>query len=265
MQDRHNVTSAPNFVAAHEPAPRSAPSNDAVSAKWKDNAGVWIGTFAALMGAQVIVFLALYVIGWHDTWYPPWSALQQWAVFSFALGMILFGLLMAWRSSLDEREKAGELMYWQGLVEQAQADLEEAAARIEELQQRLDMAQVELRDQYVQMQVAMRSAKQFVPEAPAASSEPVPIAIYRDAALLASLSLTPGMEYSRDKVCRKYSWTTSRWYAARDLLVAANVWAKGDKTTEILAQSRPAGLAMLSLYAGHNEQAANVPDFSDES
>lgn len=262
MPEKH--TSAPTFVA-REPAHRSAPSNDAVSAKWRDNLGVWIGTVAALMGAQLIVFLAVYIAGWRDVWYPSWAALLQWGVFAFALGMVLFGLLMAWRSSLDEREKAGELMYWQGLVEQAQADLGAADITIAELQERLQAAQIELHDQYVQMQVAMRAQKQFVPEAPAASVEPVPLPVYRDAALLAALSLTPGMEFSRDKVCRKYSWTTSRWYAARDLLVAAGVWAKGDKQTEILASSKAAGLAMLALYTGHNEQAAQLPDFPDES
>ena len=103
------------------------------------------------------------------------------------------------------------------------------------------------------MQGVMAQQRQFVPQAPSASAEKIPANLYRDAAFLAELSYTPPYEYARDKVMLKHGWSKDRWYAARDVLVAAGIWRMGNKTTEKVVEQRATALAMLALYAGHNE------------
>ena len=82
MSNKRSVTPSAqgaNFVTAHEPPQRQAPTTqESVNAKWKDNAGMWIGVFVVLVGAQWITWLMLNVIGWSDTWYPRLMAIQQW-------------------------------------------------------------------------------------------------------------------------------------------------------------------------------------------
>ena len=257
MSNKRSVTPSAqgaNFVTAHEPPQRQAPTTqESVNAKWKDNAGMWIGVFVVLVGAQWIVWLALNVIGWSATWYPPLMAIQQWSIFAFFAGSIAFGWLMMWRSALDEREKQGAYLAMQAEIDELAAELEEADTENADLRMRLDRAQVELREQYTQMQGVMAQQRQFVPQAPAASAEKIPAALYRDATFLAELSYTPPYEYARDKVMFKHGWGKDRWYAARDVLVAAGIWRMGNKTTEKVVEQRATAMAMLALYAGHNE------------
>ena len=265
MQTKHTATPS-SYVPAREPtrepAPRAAPTIDAVSAKWRDNAGLGIGVFVALVSLQWIAYLVLYTLNLHGTWYPSLVAVQMWTVFSFFAGCTGFAALMIWRSALDEREKAGEFIFLRERIAELEELLDEAEDAAVDMEYRLGQAQVELRDQYTQMQALMATQRQFVPQAPAASKERIPIALYRDAALLAELSTT-GMEYARDKVCTKYAWTTTRWYAARDVLVDAGIWRKDDKSTRVNAQNKTTALAMLALYAGHNNTGENTPDDSD--
>jgi hypothetical protein len=265
MQTKHTATPS-SYVPAREPvrepAPRQAPTTiDAVSAKWRDNAGLGIGVFVVMVSVQWIAYLAAHMVGLHDTWYPTLTAVQMWTVFSFFTGCVGFGSLMMWRSALDEREKAGEFIFLRDRIAELEELLDDAEDAAADMEYRLGQAQVELRDQYTQMQALMASQRQFVPQAPSASAERIPIALYRDAALLAELSTT-GMEYARDKVCVKYAWTTTRWYAARDVLVDAGIWRKDDKSTRVVAQNKATALAMLALYAGHNDSSENTPDDS---
>lgn len=264
MPQKHTATPS-SYVPAREPvrepAPRAAPTIDAVSAKWRDNAGLGIGVFVVMVSLQWIAYLAAHMVGLHDTWYPTLTAVQMWTVFSFFTGCVGFGSLMMWRSALDEREKAGEFIFLRDRIAELEELLGEAEDAAADMEYRLGQAQVELRDQYTQMQSLMASQRQFVPQAPSASAERIPIALYRDAALLAELSTT-GMEYARDKVCVKYAWTTTRWYAARDVLVDAGIWRKDDKSTRVVAQNKATALAMLALYAGHNDSGENTPDDS---
>lgn len=262
MPMKHTATPS-GYISAYEPvrepAPRPAPTIDAVSAKWRDNAGLGIGVFVVLVSLQWIAYLVLYMLDFHDTWYPSLTAVQMWTVFAFFAGCVGFGVLMMWRSALDEREKAGEFIFLRERIAELEELLDEAEDATADMEYRLGQAQVELRDQYTQMQALMASQRQFVPQAPSASKERIPIALYRDAALLAELSTT-GMDYARDKVCVKYGWTTTRWYAARDVLVDAGIWRKDDKSTRVNAQNKATALAMLALYAGHNNNGENTPD-----
>jgi len=214
---------------------------------------MWIGVFVVLVGAQWITWLVLNVIGWSATWHPPLPALQQWSIFAFFAGAIAFGWLMMWRSALDEREKQGAYLALEAEIEELSVALDELDEENADLRLRLERAQIDLREQYTQMQALMAQQRQFVPQAPAASAEKIPAALYRDAAFLAELSYTPPYEYARDKVMLKHGWNKDRWYAARDVLVEAGIWRMGNKTTEKVVEQRATALAMLALYAGHNE------------
>jgi hypothetical protein len=70
VTDKRSTTPAAqgaNWIPAHEPPQRPAPATgESVNAKWKDNAGMWIGVFVVLVGAQWIVWLVLNVIGWSE-------------------------------------------------------------------------------------------------------------------------------------------------------------------------------------------------------
>lgn len=257
MADKRSTTPAAqgaNWIPAHEPPQRPAPATgESVKAKWLDNFGMWIGVTVMLISAQWMMWLALNVIGWSDTWYPPMTALQQWSIFSIIVGAASWGRLMAWRSALDEREKQGAFLAMQAEIDELVAELQEADIENADLKMRLDRAQIDLREQYNQMQGVMAQQRQFVPQAPSASAEKIPANLYRDAAFLAELSYTPPYEYARDKVMSKHGWGKDRWYAARDVLVEAGIWRMGNKTTEKVVEQRATALAMLALYAGHNE------------
>ena len=124
---------------------------------------MWIGVFVVLVGAQWIVWLVLNVIGWSDTWYPPLMAIQQWSIFAFFAGAIAFGWLMMWRSALDEREKQGAYLAMQAEIDELAIALEEAEEENADLRLRLDREQVDLKEQYVQMQGVMAQPRPFVP------------------------------------------------------------------------------------------------------
>jgi hypothetical protein len=47
------------------------------------------------------------------------------------------------------------------------------------------------------------------------------------------------------------------------VLVDAGIWRKDDKSTRVVAQNKAAALAMLALYAGHNNTGENTSDESD--
>jgi len=184
--NRKNEQEVSNFVPAHEPPQRQAPTtHESVNAKWLDNFGMWIGVFVVLVGAQWIVWLVMDVIGWSENWYPPTMAIQQWSIFSFFAGSIAFGWLMIWRSALDEREKQGAFLAMQAAIDELSAELEIADTENADLRMRLDHAQVDLREQYVQVQGMMATQRQFTPQAPAASAEGIPAQLYRDAVFLA--------------------------------------------------------------------------------
>jgi hypothetical protein len=248
------------FVSAQEPARSSAPTSAAVSAKWRDNLGVWIGSTTVLVALQWLWCIVGYAVGWRQTWWPSRTAFQMWTLAAALIGAVLFGLLMMWRSALDERERAGEFLWLRSRVDELNAELEEADATITELEYKLQRAQVDLKEQYTQMQAMMAMDRQFVASAPAASKKRIPLPLYRDAVMLADLSLTPPREYSRDKTCRKFGWTTTRWYAARDVLVAAGIWQTDGKATAVKVQNRATAQAQLALYAGHNETGEKSDD-----
>lgn len=241
------------FVSAHEPAPRSAPTTtDAVSAKWRDNAGVWIGVVAVLVGAQWIAWLAANAIGLADTWHPPLHAVQMWSIFAFFAGAIAFGALMMWRSALDEREKAGAFVWLEARIEELELELDEADAMIESLTATLNHTRQDLQERIALQQRATAAAERtYTPAVLRESEAAAPTQTYLDARLLVERACR-NLPFSKDKMVAMHDgWTQARWREAHKLACDAGLFRVVGNRTEVLVDDLNTALSMLDIFAGN--------------
>lgn len=252
MADKHNVTSAPNFVSAAEPARRPAPTPDAVSAKWKDNLGVWIGASVVLVSLQLIGTIVLHAVGWRDTWYPSWPAFQQWGMFSLLVGAVLFGLLMMWRSSLDERTEKGTVDMYKRTIKELSAELEEANDTITSLTVALNNTRQDLQERIaLQQRYQARQEQTYTPAVMREAETSVPRQTYMDARLLVERACR-NQPYSKDKMVATHDgWTQQRWRDAHKLACDAGIFRTVGNRTELLVDDINTALSMMDVYAGN--------------
>ena len=249
------------YVSAVEPEPvrpetpvgaaqiRLAPqTTETVLAVWRNNAGMGIGVFSVLVSGFFIVQI---IGGKAGIWRNVWSDLDgtlTWLAFSALAGVQAFGWLMIWRSNLDERRMQGELNEAADAVRDRDEYIDELEAKVAELRSRLDNALLELQHEQAQARATMAQARQYVPNV-SISDEPIDQRTYDDAVILTERS-TRNLDYSRDKVCTDLGWTTTRWYAARDLLVSCGNWQRTGKKTEVLVSNTDVALRNLAIHVG---------------
>lgn len=241
------------FVSAVEPAPvtatpaRPAPTADSVSAKWRDNAGAWIGVTVLLSAGYALLRIFAANAGMMPL--PDWQHVA-WSFLVFTLvGGVVFGWLMWWRSSLDEKER-------QMSLDQADAAIKDRDDYINKLEKKIDELEVRLNNELLNSEreqaaarAAMAQTREYVP-AGGTSSAPLPRQLYDDAVLLINLSTDGMRDHAKDNVCTKYGLTSTRWFAARDVLVACKVWRRATGSTEVLVKHRATALRTLAIYAG---------------
>jgi len=257
MTSRDNQ--ATTFVSAHEPPTRQAPvTADAVSAKWRDNAGVWIGVVAVLVGAQWILWLALFQLGVSETWYPPLPAVQQWSLFALFAGLIAFGALMMWRSALDEREKAGAFIWMEARIEELELELDAADEENEALRVSLNNTRQDLQERIALMQRNTAAHERtYTPAVLRESEESIPLQTYADARLLVERACR-NQPYSKDKiVATMHGWTQARWREAHKLACDAGLFRVVGNRTELLVDDINTALSMMDVYAGKSVSNAD--------
>jgi len=241
---------ANTFVPAVEPtaAPaRPAPTVELVSGKVLDNLWGGVGVAVALSAIYALARIALANLGMMPL--PGWQH-AAWAGLVFALvGLFAFGALTAWRASLDERERQGDIDSMRDAIDDRDEYIDELEAKVAELEVRLNNALMESQREHAAARAAMAETKEYVP-AGGTASEPLPRQLYDDAVLLINLSTDGMKDHAKDKVCRTYGLTSTRWFAARDVLVACKVWRRLNGATDVLVKHRATALRTLAIYAG---------------
>ena len=252
MKRNDTATTGKNFVPPVEPtqAPtRPAPTVELVSGKVLDNLWGGVGVAVALSAIYALLRIGLANVGMMPL--PGWQH-AAWAGLVFALiGVVAFGMLTAWRASLDERERQGDI---DSMVER----IEDDAEYIESLEERIaaqettianlrqDLAERMMLQQRAEMKAAQRAT--YTPSVEAAT-EPVDSAIYRDARLLVERACR-NQPYSKDKVCAMFGWSQSQWRAAHQLAQDAAIFRVVGNRTELLVDDLNTALSIMDVYAG---------------
>lgn len=241
------------YVSAVEPAPvtatpaRPAPTADSVSAKWRDNAGAWIGVTVLLSAGYALLRIGAANVGIAPL--PDWQH-AAWSLLVFILiGGAVFGWLMAWRSSLDERERQGEI---NGMVERIEDDAEyidALEASVTEYRSLYENAVRDLAESRAALHQAMgrNSDRYRAPE-----DDPVTASVERDAQFLLQLMYS-GQPAGWQSVTGKYNdWNRKKWEAARDLLEAAGCISTVGNQTKPSEATHQAAVSKLGAYC-HSE------------
>lgn len=241
------------WVSAVEPAPgtpspaRPAPTADSVSAKWRDNLGAWIGVTVLLSAGYALLRIGAANVGIVPL---PGAEHSAWSFGVFTLiGGVAFGWLMAWRSSLDERERQGEI---DGMVARIDDDaeyIEQLEERISELNQTLSNVRQDLAERMVLQQRYQAQAQRTYTPSVEAAEQPVDSSVYRDARLLVERACR-NQPYSKDKICAMFGWTQPQWRAAHQLAQDAGLFRVVNRQTELLVDDLNTALSMLDVYAG---------------
>lgn len=238
-----------NFVSAVEPIPaRPAPTADNVAAKWRDNLGAWIGISTMLTGAY-----SLLRIGLANANLVPLPSAQgaAWALVVFVIiGGIAFGWLMAWRSSLDERERQGEIDAMRDAISMLEAEKLELEAEISDAEIRytnikLQYEQVteDLASVRNSLHRAMNQSNRFV--VPVEKAEP---AEEKNAKFLLGIAYRDRWR-GRDYIVETYAgWTPTMWTEARNLLEHAGIIRTINKQVELLKPDYDSAIVALSAH-----------------
>lgn len=238
---------ADTFVAPVVPATRPAPTVELVSGKVLDNFYGGVGAAVALSAGYALLRIILANLGIMAL---PSLVEAAWAVVAFALvGLLAFGSLTAWRASLDERERQGEL---DGLREDRGlmlADIEELAAQVAEYRRLYENAVNDLAEARAALHQALgrNSDRYRAPEA-----NPVAASVERDAQFLLQL-MHSKQPAGWQSVTRTYNdWNRDRWEAARDLLESAGVVRTVGNQTKLSELTYQASVGKLGAYC-HSE------------
>ena len=259
MTEKRNASRG--YVPAIAPKPpRPAPTVENVSAKWRDNLGMWIGVFVVLMALRLLQQMAWHRLDWASTPWPGLESLLIWTAFSFCVGAVAFGLLMVWRSALDERERQGE---YNALAEdnaELSADLDDANVKIGELEMKLANAMQDLRERMILLQRAeMRAGARVFTPAIETADNPVDAGNYKKARQLIELACR-NQPFSKDKVCTMLDWTQGEWRAAHQLAQDAGIFRVVGNRTEVLVSELAVALAMIDIYAGFSVSQARLTE-----
>ena len=252
------------FVSAVEPAPtpvtatsaRPAPTADSVAAKWRDNLGAWIGVTVLLSAGYALLRIGLANVGMMPL---PGAEHSAWSFGVFVLiGGVAFGWLMAWRSSLDERERQGEIDGMVARIEDDAEYIEQLEERISELNQALSNTRQDLQERMVLQQRYQAQAQRTYTPSVEAAEQPVDSSVYRDARLLVERACR-NQPYSKNAICGDgkkpgiFDWTQDRWRAAHQLAQEAGLFRVVGNRTELLVDDLGTALAMMDVYAGWSD------------
>lgn len=238
-----------NFVPAVAPMPpRPAPTADNVSAKWRDNLGAWIGISTMLTGGY-----SLMRIGLANANLMPLPSAQgaAWAMAVFVIiGGIAFGWLMAWRSSLDERERQGEIdamrdeiLALEAEKSELEAEISDAEIRYTNMKLQYEQAVEDLASVRNSLHRAMNQSNRFV--VPAEQTEP---AEEKNAKFLLGIAYRDRWR-GRDYIVATYAgWTPTMWTDARNLLEKAGIIRTINKQVEMLKPDYDSAIVALSAY-----------------
>ena len=241
------------FVPAVEPAPvtatpaRPAPTADSVAAKWRDNLGAWIGVTVLLSAGYALLRIGLANVGMMPL---PGAEHSAWSFGVFTLiGGVAFGWLMAWRSSLDERERQGEIDGMVARIEDDAEYIEQLEEKVTELETKLAYAQRDLQERIVlQQQYQAQKQRTYTPSAQVAE-DAVPFSVYDKARQLVERACR-NLPASKDKVCTTLGWTQSEWREAHQLAQDAGLFRVVGNRTELLVDDLDTALAIMDVYAG---------------
>lgn len=242
-----------SFVPAVEPTPvaaapaRPAPTVELVSGKVLDNLWGGVGVAVALSAIYALARIALANLGIMPL--PSWQH-AAWAGLVFALvGLFAFGALTAWRASLDERERQGDINAMAARIADDDEYIDELEAKVEEYRRLYENAVQDLAEARAALHQAMgrNSDRYRAPE-----DDPVPSSVERDAQFLLQL-MHSKQPAGWQSVTKTYNdWNRDRWESARDLLEAAGVVRTVGNQTKLSELTYQASTSKLGAYC-HSE------------
>ena len=203
-----------------------------VLAKWLDNAGAGIGT-VAFVG----------VLAWTASG-GNWAVVVAW---SLPLGIAAFGLLMVARSALDEVFSYADYKAMLADIEALSQQLDGAETAHDEecdrLTARIRVLQADLsaeRQRNWERHAGPRSHSAI--EIPTEPTEPDMV---RDDAEKLLERAFSGNPWGKDAMRQYNDMTSTRWYAARDLLIARGIVARGKNQSVLLQPTLTDALSAL--------------------
>lgn len=250
MKRNDTATTGKNYVPAVEPATapgRAAPTVELVSGKVLDNLWGGVGVAVALSAIYALLRIGMANVGMMPL--PDWQH-AAWAGLVFALvGLFAFGALTAWRASLDERERQGD-------INAMAARIEDDNEYIESLEQKIAAMEVERANLIDDLAETRRSLHQAMGQASARYRQPeedVEPEAERNAKFLLNLAYR-GDKWGRDHIVRTYdNWTPTMWTDARNLLEIAGIVRTVGRQSELLKPDYSSAVVALSAYC-HNDQ-----------
>lgn len=253
---KRNDNASKGFVSASPPAPTLAPiapraplvTPDSVMAKWRDNLGAWIGVTVLLSASYALLRIGLA----NANLFPlPTAEGAAWSFFVFVLiGGAAFGWLMAWRASLDERERQGELDGLREDRELMQADIDELVSKLAEYKRLYQNAQDDIAEMRRSLHASMANASQRYRQ----PDEEVEAEAERNAKFLLNLAYR-GEKWGRDRIVQTYdNWTPTMWTEARNLLELSGIIRTVGRTTELLKPDYATAVVALAAYC-HVDQS----------
>lgn len=243
---------ASTYVSAAEPAAPAAPARPAptvelVSGKVLDNLWGGVGVAVALSAIYALARIALANLGIMGL--PAWQH-AAWAGLVFALvGLTAFGMLTAWRASLDERERQGDINAMAARIEDDNEYIDELEAKVDELNQKIANLRHDLQERMILQQTLTRQTQRTYTPSVEAAEEPIDGNVYRDARLLVERACR-NQPYSKDKVCATFGWSQGQWRAAHQLAQDAGIFRVVGNRTELLVDDLNTALSIMDVYAG---------------
>lgn len=233
---------------APAPATRPAPTVELVSGKVLDNLWGGVGVAVALSAGYALVRILLANLGMMPL---PSLVDVAWALVAFVLvGALAFGMLTAWRASLDERERQGELDGLREDREAMQADIDELVSELAEYKRLYQNAQDDIAEMRRSLHASMANASQRYRQ----PEQEVEAEAERNAKFLLQLAYR-GEKWGRDRIVQTYdNWTPTMWTEARNLLELAGIVRTVGRTTELLKPDFATAVVALAAYC-HVDQS----------
>ena len=245
LHDREIMNIQRNFVS---PEPIHSQNRASVLATWQENAGGGIGIFTFVVGMRVLLQIIGAALGFVESPLPSLENMQLWLMIAAVLGIILFGVLMIVRSSLDELVQYGE---WQAMA----AEIEELEQQVSELETELEAVQLSHQNAIDSLADARRALHQNMAVASTkyrAPEQPTEPPVQRDARWLLKLAYG-GSKWGRDYIVKTYDdWTPTRWTAARNILEEARIARTVGNRTELLYGDEATAATALSAHCQPN-------------
>lgn len=210
-----------------------------VDATWKQEApltvggvlAVWLQNFGGGLGAATLAGVLCWQMGLEA------GAAARWALLA---GAVVFGGLMVLRSAIDEIVDVAD---YRRLI----GDLEAAEEQVELLEQQNASLRRDLHA--AETYGAYRAARPGV-VVQDRNGEPMPAAAplpeVNDAKTLIQRHFDDGKWPAKDRMNVLLGWSSTRWFAARDVLQAHGIIASQGRNTVVLVGSLAEALAVLS-------------------